>query len=100
MPNPTWEVPARAKREAIKDAIPSKWRIPNPAPEQTDVTGEYIRTFLTEREIEITETDAVGITEKTCSGSWTAVEVTEAFCKRAAIAHQLVGSSFVLYSVT
>lgn len=42
----------------------------------------------------MTDTDAVGITAKTCSGEWTAVEVMGAFCKRAGIAHWLVSSYF------
>lgn len=90
----TWEKIAQAKRQTILDAIPLKWRLPepalSPATEVRDVTGTYIQQFLTSREIEITETDAVGITEKTTSGQWTAVEVAEAFCHRAALAHQLV----------
>ena len=92
-PNSPWEDTARLKREAIGSAIPSKWKTRNPASEQTDLT-DYIRTFLTEREIDVTETDAVGITVKTCSGEWTTVEVMGAFCKRAGIAHWLVSSYF------
>lgn len=91
----SWKELADAKRQSILDAIPEKWRIqdPIPAPEELrDVTGPCIRRFLTAREIEITETDALGITEKTTSGVWSAVEVTEAFCHRAGLAHQLVWS--------
>lgn len=88
-----WETVAAAKRQDILNAIPPKWRLPEPTPPATevrDVTGSYIQQFLTPREVEITETDAVGITQQTTSGKWTAVEVTEAFCHRAALAHQLV----------
>ena len=94
---PAWKQVAETKRQSTLDAIPDKWRIKGPIPsatEQRDVTGAYIQQFLTEREIEITETDAVGITERTTTGQWTAVEVTEAFCHRAALAHQLVRPSF------
>lgn len=89
----TWRAKAEAKRLAILSAIPKKWRFLNPIPpptEQVDVTGDYIRQFLNQREIEITESDAVDIVAQTTSGIWTAVEVTEAFCHRAALAHQLV----------
>lgn len=45
---------------------------------------------LTDREIHITEAfDATALLEKLGSREFTAVEVTTAFCKRAAIAHQL-----------
>ena len=45
--------------------------------------------FLTQSEIEITETPATGILEKTTTGQWTALSVAEAFSHRAAVAHQL-----------
>ncbi|KAL2871011.1 putative general amidase GmdA [Aspergillus lucknowensis] len=90
---PPWKSLADAKRQSTLDAIPSKWRIEEPIPPPTelrDVTGSYIQQFLSPREIEITELDAYGIAEKTTTGQWTALEVTEAFCHRAALAHQLV----------
>ncbi|KAF7586619.1 hypothetical protein BBP40_008555 [Aspergillus hancockii] len=93
VPLSTWEAAAEAKREAVLNAIPSKWRIEKPLPpctEVRDVTGTYIQQYLTPGEIKITETDAVGIVEQTSSGNWTAVEVAEAFCHRAALAHQFV----------
>lgn len=95
--NQTWQGIGAAKRESILNSIPKKWRLVNPTPpasELRDVTGTYIQKFLSPREIEITETDAVEITKKTTSGQWTAVEVTRAFCHRAAIAHQLVRPSY------
>ena len=87
-----WESRAKTKREAILSSIPEKWRLQKvPAvEEQKDVTGSYIHQFLDEKEIAITETDAVGIAEKVAAGQWSAVDVTEAFCHRASLAHQLV----------
>ncbi|PGH19255.1 hypothetical protein AJ80_04120 [Polytolypa hystricis UAMH7299] len=89
----SWEIAAKTKREAVLDLIPKEWRIQPPLPpagELRDVTGSYIQQFLSPREIEITETDTIGIVQRTTTGEWTAVEVTKAFCHRAAIAHQLV----------
>ncbi|KAJ5634502.1 hypothetical protein N7528_002344 [Penicillium herquei] len=86
-------VKGAAKRQAILDAIPGKWRLEHPIPPATevrDVTGPYIEQYLSEREIQITESDAVDIVAETISGRWTALEVTEAFCHRAALAHQFV----------
>ncbi|OQD67186.1 hypothetical protein PENDEC_c042G06466 [Penicillium decumbens] len=88
-----WRAQGEAKRQSILNAIPDKWRLKGPVPaatEQRDVTGTYIQQFLNEREVEITESDAVDIVAETTSGRWFAVEVAEAFCHRAAIAHQLV----------
>lgn len=94
----SWRALAAAKREAILNSIPESWRLPSipTAEQQPDVTGPYIRQFLSPKEVEITETDAIGIVEKTSSGAWTAVEVAEAFCHRASIGHQLVSSVSVV----
>jgi hypothetical protein len=89
----SWKDIAAAKQKSILDSIPSKWRmsqIPS-SEEQKDVTGSYIHQFLAKKEIAITETDAVGIARHISSGDWKATEVTEAFCHRASLAHQLVG---------
>jgi amidase len=88
-----WEAIAKQKRDAVNSLIPKAWLLPTPIPpasEQRDVTGKYIQQFLSSREIEITETDAVGIVKQTTSGNWKAREVAEAFCHRAALAHQMV----------
>ena len=91
--SPSWKDLAEKKRRAIFNSIPTKWHIERsklPSNEQQrDVTG-YIQQFLSKRELEITETDVVGIAKETSSGHWTAVEVAEAFCHRASLAHQLV----------
>ena len=94
-----WEARAKAKRDAIWNSIPKKWKIDGPIPtveEQRDVTGKFIWQYLSQPEIDITETDAVGIVKNVASGQWTATEITEAFCHRASLAHQLVREHFFL----
>lgn len=87
-----WKKKAAEKRDSVLALIPEDWRIKDipSAEEQRDVTGKFIQQYLDDREIEITETDAVGIVTKTRAGKWSAEEVAKAFCHRAAIAHQLV----------
>ena len=89
----SWKDLAEKKRISILESIPAKWRVEKSKlpsnEEQRDVTG-YIQQFLSEREIEITETDVIGIAKETGRGNWTAVEVAQAFCHRASLAHQLV----------
>lgn len=87
----TWQHLAKAKVDAINGSIPEKWQLSSipPIEEQQDVTGPFIRQFLSAEEVEITETDAIDIVEKTSVGIWTAEEVTTAFCHRASLAHQL-----------
>lgn len=86
-----WKSLAKQKRESILASIPQKWRLDKipTIEEQKDVT-EYIKQFLDQKELEITETDAAGIAGKVAAGTWSAVDVTSAFCHRAALAHQLV----------
>ncbi len=88
----TWQDLAKSKRDSINNSIPTAWRLSSvpSADEQRDVTGKYIQQFLSAREVEITETEAVDIVKKTSTGQWTAEEVIKAFCHRASLAHQLV----------
>ncbi|KAL3473699.1 amidase signature domain-containing protein [Aspergillus californicus] len=89
----TWELIAEKKRQALKDAIPSQWVIPAaifPPEDQLDVTTFPNKSgFFTERELEFTSTPATTILANISSGEWTSEEVTTAFCKAAAVAHQL-----------
>ena len=86
-----WQYQAKTKLDAINGSIPEEWRLSSipSIEEQKDITGPFIRNFLSTEEIEITETDAVDIVEKTSLGIWSAEEVTTAFCHRASLAHQL-----------
>lgn len=86
-----WRALAQQKRDSILAAVPEKWRIPQSAVDSApaDLTGPFIQQFLSPAEVEITETPATGILEKTTTGKWTAVSVAEAFSHRAAVAHQL-----------
>ncbi|KAH8898409.1 amidase [Thozetella sp. PMI_491] len=88
----SWQQLAETKRQTILDSIPPAWRLPSPLPAPDslkNVTGTYVQQYLTSREIEITESDAVQIVRRTTAGKWTATEVVTAFCHRAALAHQL-----------
>ena len=88
-----WKALGATKRDSVNALVPKAWLLPSPIPsaaEQRDVTGKFIEQYLSPREIEITQTDAVGIVKNTTSGTWKAMEVAEAFCHRAALAHQLV----------
>ncbi|KAB8264733.1 amidase signature domain-containing protein [Aspergillus pseudonomiae] len=89
----TWEQKAKSKQTQTVAEIPPEWTLPaavllNSAANVLDVP----RTcgLLTEKEIHITEDyDATGLLEKLAAGGFSSVEVTTAFCKRAAIAQQL-----------
>ncbi|GAD97024.1 acetamidase [Paecilomyces variotii No. 5] len=88
-----WETIAATKRQTLRDAIPAEWVIPAeilPSEQETDVTTFPRESgWFTDRELEITSTPAPELLSKLSTGSWTSEEVTKAFCKAAAAAHQL-----------
>lgn len=94
MSSESWKEISEKARKKLDASIPSEWRIPKdklPPPEQLDVTTFPARSgILTEIELAITESFATDIVKKVAFGEWSAEDVTRAFCKRAAIAHQLV----------
>ena len=89
-----WEKVAAGKRAALAESIPSEYRIPKdllPTDSQLDVTPWPKQSgWFTEKELEITISTASDILEKIASETWSSVDVTKAFCKRAAAAQQLV----------
>ena len=94
-----WEKVAAGKRAALAESIPTQYRIPQdkfPPESQLDVTTWPRESgWLTESELAITESTASDILEKIASKAWSAEDVTFAFCKCAAAAHQLVWHSLV-----
>lgn len=82
------------KKTRQKAAIPQDWILGNIPPRETlDVIDFPERSnLLSEREIEITNSEVGTLLELLANGSWSALEVTIAFAKRAVIAHQLVSS--------
>ncbi|PSK54799.1 hypothetical protein B9Z65_3888 [Elsinoe australis] len=87
-----WKKVAADKRDSVLSLIPKEWQIPAPpsTEQQRDVTGTFIQQYLSQKEIEITETDAPEIVKKASSGTWSSLEIAKAFAHRAAVAHQLV----------
>jgi amidase len=90
----TWETIAAQKRQALRASIPEEWLIPSdilPPDSQLDVTNFLKQSgWFTKRELEITSTPVPQLLVNIATGSWTSEEVTRAFCKAAAAAHQLV----------
>lgn len=97
-----WQHIAQQKRESIMSLLPPEWRLPEPLPDATDLPNatNYPRSFLTQREIAITETHtAQQLVQLLADRTYSAVEVTSAFCHRATIAHQLVRSREITYLI-
>ena len=86
-----WKETAAAKVAARDAFIPLEWRIS--LTEARNVLGVPATCgILTTSELEITETDAVTLVEQMIKKQLKSRDVTMAFCKRAAIAQQLVRS--------
>jgi amidase len=91
----SWEEQAAEKRTRIENSIPPEWII------QDLPSGDSVINFpsksghLSPQELEITNSSATDLVKKLATGDLKSVDVTLAFCKRAALAHQLVGLHFL-----
>ncbi|PWZ03015.1 amidase [Testicularia cyperi] len=92
----SWKDVAAAKQRSRIEELPSEWRLPAETLAKAAAgTGADLRAIpassgiLSAAELEITETLVADILANLTSGKWTSEAVTVAFCKRAAIAHQL-----------
>ncbi|CUM64854.1 uncharacterized protein PRCAT00002469001 [Priceomyces carsonii] len=72
-----------------------EWLVPSSKLPKIDESKDVINWIqksgvLSEREIEITESNAIDIVSRIRKRDWRALEVAEAFCHRSSVAHQLV----------
>ena len=90
---PSWSDIAARKRKSTLDRIPKDWLLPkDKLPDESERNVLHIpktSDILSDKEVTITETSMADALQHLRSGKWTSKEVTEAICKRAAIAHQL-----------
>jgi len=88
-----WEQTAQDKKARIAATIPQEWRL------KSEPTGISVMDYpkksgiMSAEELAITESSAVDLVAKMAEGQLTSVAVTTAFCKRAALATQLVRQS-------
>jgi len=87
------------KRRRQQESIPKEWLLAD-AKEASDVLN-YPNDcgLLSEQELAITNADVDVVLTNIANKTWSAVEVTTAFAKRAVIAHQLVGFAYSLVAV-
>ena len=90
---PNYKEIASIAKQRRDVACPSHYLIPDHKLSDLpkDVTSVPLKSgHFTHNEIEIIESEAEDILQKISETIWTAVEVTDAFCKAAAVAQQLV----------
>ena len=91
-----WQEAAAAARRSVEESIPQAWRLPKQLLDRAfkgDLKPSDCETrdvgILDDKDIQITEMAEIDELQKQLRrGALSAVEVTTAFCKRAAIAHQ------------
>lgn len=93
MDRTSWEDRAASKKCQTASRIPLHWRL---KPEDLDrargeknLTGPFIDSFLSLKEVAIIRLDSSDLVEKLAVRALSSVEVAEAYCKTAAIAHQI-----------
>lgn len=90
----TWEESATKKRATLAALIPEPWRLTSdqlPAESERSVIAFVEKSnLLTAEELSITELRVEQLAQKIANGECTATEVCQAYCHRAALAHQLV----------
>ncbi len=94
---PTWQEIAATKRASLRAFIPTEWLLPKHLSLSVEEGGPRdVRGIpkesgiLDDEELRITEMHVEELLSSLKEGKSTAVAVCRAFCKRAAIAHQLV----------
>ena len=84
-----WEAKAADKKSRISDTIPAEWRLKSAPLEDNVMDVPKSSGIMTAEELAITESTAVDLVSEMATGKLSSVAVTTAFCKRAALAHQL-----------
>ena len=89
-----WQNIADTKRRENLAKIPQDWLLSEKTivegKERKEIAGDFIESLLDPETLEVTSQDTEDILDLLRSGSLSALQVTRAFCKRAAYAHQLV----------
>lgn len=85
-----WKVLAAKKRSSLEASIPLEWRAKTLPTDDSVMSFPRESGYLTPEELVITESSATELVQDLATGKLTSVAVTTAFCKRAALAHQLV----------
>jgi amidase len=86
----SWQKIAEDKKARIAASIPEEWRIKSLPTDDFVMLYPSQSDIMSSEELAITESSAVDLVVELATGKLTSVAVTTAFCKRAAIAHQLV----------
>lgn len=90
-----WKTLAAEKKGNLEASIPTEWRIKTLPTDDSVMSFPGKSEILTREELNITESSATELVQDLASGKLSSVAVTTAFCKRGALAQQLVSRSFL-----
>jgi hypothetical protein len=85
-----WEEIAADKRARLAKTIPAEWKVQDLPAEDSVFDFPKASGLLSAEELEITGSSATDLVAKLAKGELKSVDVTRAFCKRAALAQQVV----------
>ncbi|KAG2161368.1 hypothetical protein VTO58DRAFT_110168 [Aureobasidium pullulans] len=92
-----WKEVAAAKNQRINDSIPKEWRIDTSSLPDNVMEIPATSGILSKTELDITNSSATDLVAKLAAGKLKAVDVTTAFCKRAAISHQVTNCALEFF---
>ncbi|KAL9036398.1 MAG: hypothetical protein Q9214_006151 [Letrouitia sp. 1 TL-2023] len=89
----SWEILAAEKRASTHSKIPREWLLDKATLEKAsterNLTGPFIESCLTDAEKALTKLSATSLLPQIRNGTYSALQVAQAFCKRTAIAQQI-----------
>jgi len=90
-----WQEQASKKRFEIRDSIPHEWLLDpatlHEAKKRQNLTGTFIESLLEAEVCDIANNNSLELVTRIRDGTYTALQVTRAFCNRAVVAQQLLG---------
>ncbi|PWI66506.1 hypothetical protein PCL_04919 [Purpureocillium lilacinum] len=97
MATKSWEERVADKKSRLEKTIPPEWRIKTPPTGDSFMSYPKESGILSNDELAITESNATDLVRKLADGELTSVAVTTAFCKRAALAQQLLNCNLEFF---
>ncbi|KAJ6443497.1 glutamyl-tRNA(gln) amidotransferase subunit A [Purpureocillium lavendulum] len=97
MATKSWEERVADKRSRLDKTIPAEWRIKTMPSGNSFMSYPKESGILSGDELAITESNATDLVRKLANGELTSVAVTTAFCKRAALAQQLLNCNLEFF---
>ncbi|KAJ9218983.1 hypothetical protein DTO027B5_7762 [Paecilomyces variotii] len=92
-----WEELVADKRARLEKTIPAEWKIQTLPTEDSVIDYPTKSGLLSAKELEITNSTATDLVAKLATGELKSYDVTLAFCKRAALAHQLLNCALEFF---